>query len=398
MHIVRLIRAIRTIFKQVLVACLLATSVLQVSAADLAAPIDVSDVRDTSRPDDTKDTSDLVTPAQPIFALNGFGTVEMAHSSASYGDYVFDNLQPLGIGRSRDWSGDIDSRLGVQLTANFTPKLSGVLQIVSEYRWDDTYTPFVNWANLKYTFTPDFSIRIGRIALPSFLASDSRKIGFSNITARPPVEVYSLLALKTSDGVDAVYRTHFDDVTDSTTLLFGKATVTNTRGTDVHSTNVWGIFNTLEFGAVTLHAAYQERDVDNQNPPLGKFFSVGANYDPGDWFGSAEWTKAINFNAHRLKIPRVAWDVNGGRRFGDFAPYVTISALCPEVDTGITPIAQRSYSTGVRWDFMRNMDLKLQLDHVQLGDGSYGVLLNVARGAPKGGQFNVVSLVADFIF
>jgi hypothetical protein len=358
-------------------------------------PVDSTDTTESSDPGSS---GYIAIPAQPMFALNGFGTLEQAHASERYGDYVFDNLQPSGIGRSRNWSGDIDSRLGMQMTANFNSQWSAVLQIVSEYRWDDTYAPFINWANVKYQVTPDISVRVGRIALASFLASDSRKIGFSNITARPPVEVYSLLALQTSDGIDAVYRTHFGDVTDSTTLLYGKATVTNTRGIEVHSTDVRGIFNTLEFGATTLHAAFQERNVDNQNPPLGKFMSVGANYDPGDWFASAEWVKAINNNAKSLKIPRVAWDMNGGRRFGAFAPYVTVSALCPEVNTGTTPIAQRSYATGIRWDFARNMDLKTEIDHVHLGDGSYGVLLNVAQVAPKGGQFNVASIVFDFIF
>lgn len=364
---------------------LLCANTLQVKAAQVGNPDLMSD-------------SSASIPTQPMFALNGFGTIEQAHASEKYGDYVFDNLQPAGIGRSRSWSGDIDTRIGLQLTSHLTSQLSGVLQVVSEYRWNNTYTPFVNWANLQYAVTPDFSVRIGRIAMPSFMASDSRKIGFSNITARPPVEVYSLLALKTSDGVDTTYRMHFNDMTDSTTLLYGKATVTNTSGIDVHSTNIRGIFNTLEFGAATLHAAYQERNVDNQHPPLGKFFSVGANYDPGTWFASAEWVKVINFNANGLEIPRVAWDINGGRRFGDFAPYLTIAALQPKVNTGSTPIAQRSYAIGVRWDVIRNIDFKAQLDHVQPGAGSYGTLLNVIKGSPTGSQFNVISFVVDFIF
>jgi len=353
-----------------------------------------------SQADDNGMVSDggLSVPTQPMFAFNGFGTIEEAHAFEHYGDYVFDNLQPSGIGRSRNWSGDIDSRIGLQLTSHLTSQLSGVLQVVSEYRWNDTYTPFVNWANFQYTLTPDFSVRIGRIAMPSFMASDSRKIGFSNITARPPVEVYSLLALKTSDGIDTTYRMHFNDMTDSTTLLYGKATVTNTSGVDIHSTDIKGIFNTLEFGATTLHAAYQERHVDNQHPPLGKFFSLSANYDPGTWFASVEWVKAINFNAKGLEVPRVAWDINGGRRFGDFAPYVTIAALQPKVNTGTIPIAQRSYAVGVRLDVMRNVDVKAQLDHVHLGAGSYGTLLNVEKGSPTGGQFNVASFVVDFIF
>ena len=337
-------------------------------------------------------------PVQPMYALNGFGTLGMAHSSERGADYVFDNLQPNGAGRTHDWSPDVDSRLGLQLTANFTPQLSAVLQVVTEYRWDDTYTPFVNWANLKYAFTPDFSVRVGRIALASFLASDSRKIGYSNVMARPPIEVYRLLALKDSDGVDAVYRFHSGDVSDSVTVLYGQKTVTNVHAVNVHSTGVAGVFDTLEYGALTLHAAYQVRDVDNQNPPLGRFMSLGAGYDPGPWFASAEWVKAINFDGKGVKAVRAAWYINGGWRIGDFAPYATVSDLRPLTDTGAAPIAQRTYAAGVRWDFARNLDFKLQWDQIHLGANSYGTLQNIAPGTPPGGRVNVASVLVDFIF
>lgn len=339
-----------------------------------------------------------VDTGQPAFSFNGFGTLSFAHSSENRGDYTFDNLQPNGVGRSRNWSPDVDSRIGGQVTANVNSELSAVLQIVSEYRWNDTYTPFVNWANIKYAFTPDFSVRFGRIALASFLASDSRKVGYSNPTGRPPIEVYRLLALNNSDGVDAVYRFHVGDATNSTTLLYGKKTVTNTRGIDVHSTGVKGIFDTLEYGSATLHAAYQERNVDNQAPPLGKFMSLGASYDPGKWFASGEWVKVINFDGKGLKVIRAGWYVNGGVRIGAFTPFVTFSELRPLTDTGVTPAAQRTAATGVRWDFMRNVDLKLQYDHINLGEGSYGTLQNVLPGTPTGGKVNIVSVFVDFVF
>lgn len=335
---------------------------------------------------------------QARYKLNGFGTVGMARSSDASADYVFDNLQPRGAGRSHEWSSDVDSRLGVQLTANFTSKLSGVVQVLSEYRSDGTYRPIFNWANLKYAFTPDFSVRVGRIGLASFLASDSRRVGFSNITARPPVEVYRLLALKDSDGIDAVYRSHYGDLTNSVTVLYGKKTVTNTRGVDVHSTGVAGVFDTLETGFLTVHAAYQVRDVDNQNPPLGRFMSIGASYDPGDWFTSAEYVKVINFNATGIKATRAAWYINGGYRLGNFSPYVTVSDLKPLTSTGQAPIAERTYATGVRWDFTRNMDLKLQFDRIHLGENSFGLLQNMAPGAKPGGKVLITSVVMDFIF
>lgn len=337
-------------------------------------------------------------PAQAKFSFNGFGTLGMLHSSLAGADYTFDNLQPYGVGRSHRWSADVDSRIGGQLTANLSSHLTAVLQVVSEYRWDNSYTPFVNWANLKYAFTPDFSVRAGRIALASFLASDSRKVGYSNVGARPPIEAYRLLALTNSDGVDAAYRFHVGEASNSTTILYGQKTVTNTRAIEVHSSAVKGIFDTVEVGAATLHAAYQERNVDNQNPPLGKFMSLGAAYDPGDWFLSGEWVKAINFNATQLKIVRAAWYVNGGVRIGKFTPYATWSALRPLSDTGTAPVAQRTVAAGLRWDVMRKLDLKLQYDHVQLGSGSYGTLQNVLPGTPSGGPVHLLSLVADFVF
>ena len=336
--------------------------------------------------------------APAAFAFNGFGTLGVAHSSEPNADFVFDNLQPHGAGRSRDWSGDTDTRLGVQLTAHATAQLSAVVQVISEYRADGTYRPFVNWANVKYAFTPNLSVRVGRIGLASFLASDSRRVGFSNITARPPTEVYRLLAVKDSDGVDATYRWHDGDVSNTTSITYGRKTVTNVAGVDVHSTHLAGLFDTLENGALTLHAAYQVRDVDNQHPALGRFMSAGASYDPGPWFAQAEWAKAINYTAVGVRVVRAAWYVNGGVRIDTVAPYVTVAALRPLTDTGLAPLAQRSYAAGLRWDVARNVDLKLQWDQILLGRDSFGTLQNIAPGARPGGRLHVVSLLADLIF
>lgn len=336
--------------------------------------------------------------APPLLAINGFGTVGAVHSTEERADFVFDNLQPFGAGRTADWSTNVDSRLGLQLTLNLTPQLTGMVQLVSEYSWSNDYRPVVSWANLKYAFTPDFSVRVGRIGLASFLASDSRRVGYSNITARPPTEVYRLLALRDSDGIDAAWRSHFSGMTNNFSLLYGKRTVTNTRGIHVHSTDVRGIFDTLQSGPLTLHAAYQLRNVDNQNPPLGRFVSLGASYDPGTWFAAAEWVRAANYDARRLLVKRAGWYINGGVRWHELTPYATYSALVPQSDTGAPPVAQRTVAAGVRWDVTRNVDLKLQADHVRLGANSYGTLQNVLPGTPRGGSFNLVSVVADFLF
>ena len=107
-----------------------------------------------------------------MFSFSGFGTLGVVHSAEKNADFVGNSFQPSGAGFSRAWSADVDSRLGAQVTANFTTQITAVVQVISEQRFDNTYTPHVEWANVKYRFTPDLYIRVGRIALPSFLVSD----------------------------------------------------------------------------------------------------------------------------------------------------------------------------------------------------------------------------------
>jgi hypothetical protein len=118
---------------------------------------------------------DAATPA-PMFLFSGFGTLGIVHSSENQADFVSSNLKPNGAGYTRSWSATVDSLLAAQVTANFTPQLSAVLQVIAEQNYDGSWGPHVEWANIKYEFTPDLSLRAGRIVQPAFLVSDYRKV------------------------------------------------------------------------------------------------------------------------------------------------------------------------------------------------------------------------------
>jgi hypothetical protein len=64
---------------------------------------------------------------------------------------------------------------------------------------------------------------------------------------------------------------------------------------------------------------------------------------------------------------------------------------------GSAPV-QKTISVGVRWDFAKNTDLKLQFDHARLGAGSPGTLINIQPDFQTGGRFNVLSATIDFVF
>ena len=92
----------------------------------------------------------------PLFSFSGFGTLGVVHSSEDQADFTSSIFKPDGAGYSHAWSADVDSLIGGQVTASFTPKLSAVLQVIAEQNYDDTYQPHVEWANIQYQFTPEF--------------------------------------------------------------------------------------------------------------------------------------------------------------------------------------------------------------------------------------------------
>lgn len=59
---------------------------------------------------------------------------------------------------------------------------------------------------------------------------------------------------------------------------------------------------------------------------------------------------------------------------------------------------QQTLSLGVRWDFTKNMDAKVQFDHTRFKGNSVGPLINPQPDFTSGGSLNVISLAVDFVF
>jgi|CXWL01.1.fsa_nt_gi hypothetical protein len=382
----------------------------------------------------------------PWFTFEGYGTLGLVHSSEGEADFLGSLLLAHGAGHSRSWSPEVDSRIGAQLTANLSPRLSAVVQVLVEQRFDGNYTPHLEWANLQYQLTPDASVRLGRIVLPSFMVSGYRKVGYANAWVRPPVEVYALVPITTNDGIDASYRFAIGDATQSVQALFGQSDTALVEGGTAEARNAWGIAATTERGPATVRFAYQQTalTIDSFNTlfdtfrrfgPAGDaiaerfdadgsalhFAAVGALYDPGRWFATAEWG---TLDTDSAVGDRTAWYISGGFRLGTLTPYATYSTVTPDnrrSDPGLPTASyppelevgrlndalndllarkpeQSTLSLGVRWDFRKNLDLKLQLGHCRLGTGSAGNLGNLQPGFRPGGSYDLISLALDIVF
>jgi hypothetical protein len=84
-----------------------------------------------------------------------------------------------------------------------------------------------------------------------------------------------------------------------------------------------------------------------------------------------------------------------------FPPFLmgSVTSLNAGLNAALATIAvQNTISVGTRWDFMQNVDIKLQYDHTRLGAGSTGLLVNAQPGLQRGGTLNVFSVAVDFVF
>ncbi len=390
-------------------------------------------------------------PSASMFSFSGFGTLGVVHSSEHKADFTSTIFKPDGAGYSHDWSAAVDSLIAAQVSAQFTPQLTAVLQVVAEQNYDNSYRPHVEWANIKYQFTPDFNIRVGRTVLPGFLHSDTRAVGYTYAWVRPPLEVYHLKPITSGDGLDIDYNLHIGDFTNTVQANFGKHAArlpANFGGGRSDSTHLWGISNTSEYGALTVRITYQKSDLtipafnalfdafrqfgaqgaaiaDKYDSHSIAFTAIGAgaSYDPGNWFVMSEWGRV---DSDSVLGKNAAWYASGGYRFGKLTPYVTYAQATARItaDPGLTITAvptalagpaaglnaaldsilssakpaRNTISVGGRWDFMKKADLKLQYDHTRLNAGSTGGLINVQPGFRLGGRFNVLSATVDFVF
>lgn len=220
--------------------------------------------------------------AEPALTFSGYGTLGVIHSDNGRADYVADSTKPNGVGATRDTSFDVDTRFAAQANIKLTPSLFGVVQVVAQQRYDNTYRPMLEWANIRYDVTPDLSLRAGRVVLPIFLVSDTRRVGFANVWARPPVEVYNLVPVSNSDGFDVSYRMNLGPATNTLNAIAGvtKPKFPAQAGgavTNVEARRLLAVVDTVESGSATLKLSYGRADltVDSINVLFDGYRQLG---------------------------------------------------------------------------------------------------------------------------
>ncbi len=330
-------------------------------------------------------------------------------------DFVGSVFHPNGAGNSKAVSTGIDTKAGVQAAARINNHLTATVQVVSDHRFDNTYAPRFEWANLKYQITKDFYVRAGRVVAPVFMVSDYRNVGFAQTMVRMPYDVYSQNPITHLDGGDIGYQTEFANGTLNIQAVAGRIKEfvpgSQVRGNgQMLSLTYENGPSTFRIGALKDRVdASMEADamIDMVNDILTqsghlvgrpgpilphrdiemRLLDLGYLYDNGTWLMQAEFVQERG--GWSTVRDTDSWFLMGAYRLGKFTPYLGYSQLRdkepayppPAVasnpafqpladvvnlfDVSIKPTwAQKTISAGVRYDVFKNIALKMQYDRI----------------------------------
>ena len=382
-----------------------------------------------------------VLPDLPDISLHGFGTLGITRSNNENAEFIRDLTQPQGAGAH--WTAKVDSVLGLQANIRFSPSTEAVLQAVTRYHANESYQPELTWAFLKHDFSPDFSLRGGRLGTEFYMLGDSRLVGYSNLSVRPPPDFYGTLVFSYIDGVDVSATLPVASGLLKGKLFAGQSPEKTAFAPDLlwdlrGSTLVGGYVDYLSgpWQARLSHAQVrfeQESPLDaavqaGSDPLSGvpylslvpemamanrraHFSSIGLVYDQGPLIVQFMLNK-IRHDSPAYADSRAGY-LMAGYRLGAVTPYLGVSrslSIVEALPTSAIPLVnavtesvaarrytdQHSYTLGGRWDVQKSLALKAQVDWIR-GEPT-SVFLYKNRQPGWDGNMTVVSLALDFVF
>ena len=376
-------------------------------------------------------------PDLPGVSLHGFGTLGLTRSNDDNAEFVRDLSQPNGAGTR--WTPKVDSLVGLQANVHFSHSTEAVVQVVSRYHADSSYRPELTWAFVRHDFSPDFSLRAGRLGTEFYMLGDSRLVGYSNLSLRPPPDFYGSLVFSYIDGLDVTLTRPVASGLLKAKLFTGRSPEKTPYAPglfwDLEGSKLVGGYLDYQNGPWQLRASHaqvrfgQEPPTDTllQSLPLpfpppspylsykpemtmanqrATFSSFGLVYDQGPL--------NVQFMLNRIRHDSLAYlDSKAGYvlaayRLGAVTPYAGISrSLSDPMPSGLDPFAdllvvqsitdQTTYTVGARWDVRKNLALKAQVDALR-GKPSSVFLLKGTESGGWDGKMTVFSLALDFVF
>lgn len=384
--------------------------------------------------------------------ISGFGTGALTFADTDQAEFARSN-QASGV--KKDPRTGVDSNLGLQADYTVNSWLSVTGQGLVRKDAEDSYGAELSWGFVKAKLSDNLSVRVGRMAMPAFMISEYRNVGYANTFLRPPQELYSQMPIDNIDGADITWQQQYGDTTFTALAAYGRSDFKRSAGPKAESRDQYALNLTAEHGPFIVRVGRSGTKLSTESAELDAIaagfrntaaaFNVSQVADMGELLGtkdrkytftsaglSMDWNNIVVLTEYaKRKMPNSflgsskSWYVMGGYRFGKFLPYYTrakvissgvtntipancaagapavcaptlasLSGLMNTLTAAIDGTSQSTDSIGVRWDFTTSAALKVQVDRIK--PQTNGLFVNVQPGFK--GPVTVGAVALDFVF
>ncbi|PML95844.1 hypothetical protein BCT66_22585 [Vibrio sp. 10N.261.49.E11] len=328
--------------------------------------------------------------------ISGFGSVGIgkANNDVNYAGYTSENLQ---------W--EQETLAGLQFDFQVNERAKFVTQIVANSRYD--YEPKIEMAYASYDFD-SFTARAGKLRLPLFFYSDYTDLGYAYPMIRPSQELYENIVLKNYTGIDLLIPVELENSSLLIQPVVGVGTIDEDDSIvgEVKLDKLMGLSANWNVNDFTFRGSYfvaesnpscdfkTSSDVYCQMAEMldskdGQFISLGAQYDNGDLIANIEGAD-VQLDGEFYDYQSISTLI--GYRVNEFTPYFTVNwveTTDNEERVNLPSSSLReamnyerlSYAVGSRWDFAKNMSLKVDVTYVDYKGTSGGFQENIETTA-----------------
>lgn len=292
---------------------------------------------------------------------------------------------------------------GLQLKYKINDQLSATAQVVS--RASENMKGEIDWAYLTWDVSADTTLQVGRRRLPIYAFSDSVYIGYTLPWIRVPQDIYGW-EIGAYNGVNLSHRKTFGDWAVIGNIFTGQEVTKNNKemeriyyGAKVDDAwkHILGGYLDVSNDFVGVRLIYMQNSIDLTSFPAvpedateirglrQRIMGVSTSIDYNNWLVRAE---ANTFRRPTQDYKAFGWTATVGYKIGDFTPLAGYSHYTEKQTEKYTDLQiDNTRFVAVRWDFRKNMDLKIQFDKVV--DRSH---------IPFSGNSKLVSVALDAVF
>ena len=316
------------------------------------------------------------------------------------------------------------TRIGLQATAQVSPKLDMTLVMQGNGGSNDKYQMNATWAYAGYALTDNFTLRLGKVKGPFYMVSDYVEVGYAYPWATPPMEVYSTNPMKSLTGLDLVYSTDLAGMNFLFEIYTGSGAHTATLLPNFANSDTTDAFDLGEQVTFTTHNMVgfnTSLSAEGISFRLGYFttkvvvpaFGITTNDGTNGAFGGAglivDWRDLVIYSEYIVRdtdpalagaFPdQHAYYLTMGYRFSNFLPYVTYANMDKGKDDSAYAMIQSSVAIGLRYEVGDTSTVKFEILQATAdedsGDlGKYGLFDEEVNND----EGTIITLSYDLIF